>query len=150
MITQHTEVNTTCWTVHNILMVIQPNPSMKAEPWLPFSWIWKLVNYFVQIRLRFPWGASLLSSTLIFIFIFWRFWRWLILVVICLVPLLTLIKVETSSFIFLLGSGISGWTSNSSALYFSGFIHARYINFLKWWWDNTCFLGVPCMLRMNM
>ena len=35
------------------------------------------------------------------------------------------------NFIFLLGSGISGRTSNSSALYFSRSIHARYIDSLK-------------------
>ena len=35
------------------------------------------------------------------------------------------------NFIFLLGAGISDWNSNSSALYFSGFIHAYAIGFIK-------------------
>ena len=34
------------------------------------------------------------------------------------------------NFIFLLGPGIYGWASNSSALYFPGYIHAHDIAFL--------------------
>ena len=149
MITQHTEVNTKCWTVHKILLVIHTNPSMKAEPCVPFSWIWNLVNYFVQIRHRFPWGASLLSSTLLLFWVCggsgadsslscsiwchcWHLARW-----------------RQDQFFF---SRIWYFWLNFKFLrtIFSGFIHARYIDFLKSWWDNICFLGVPCMLRMNM
>ena len=38
---------------------------------------------------------------------------------------------DKSDFIFLLGAGISDWTSNSSELYFSGFIQEYAISFLK-------------------
>ena len=38
---------------------------------------------------------------------------------------------DKPNFIFLLGAGIYGWTSNSSALYFSVFIHARAIAFIN-------------------
>ena len=55
-----------------------------------------------------------------------------------------------SNLIFLLGAGIFGWTLNSSALYFSGFIHAHAIEFIKSLWDNIFFLGLPYMLWMNM
>ena len=38
---------------------------------------------------------------------------------------------DNSNFIFLLGDGISDWTSNPSALYFSGFTHTHDISFIK-------------------
>ena len=36
---------------------------------------------------------------------------------------------DKSNFIFLVGAEMSGWTSNSSALYFPGFIQAHAIAF---------------------
>ena len=38
---------------------------------------------------------------------------------------------DKSTFIFLMGAGISEWTSNYSELYFFEFIHAHAISFLK-------------------
>ena len=55
-----------------------------------------------------------------------------------------------SNFIFPIGSGIYGWTSNPSALYVYGFIHACAIEFKNSWWGRICFLGVPLMLLINM
>ena len=57
---------------------------------------------------------------------------------------------EKSNLIFVLGTGISDWNSNYSALYFPGFIHAHDMAFLKSQWDNLCFLGFQWTLWMHM
>ena len=46
------------------------------------------------------------------------------------------------NFIFLLGAGIYGCTSNSSALYFSIFIHAHDIAFLNH--DDVIYVSLEC------
>ena len=51
--------------MHNILPGLYPNPPMKDVPFLSFSWIWKMVNSFVQLKFNFPMRSQLLSSTLI-------------------------------------------------------------------------------------
>ena len=38
--------------MYNILMGLYPNPPMKAAPCPPFSWIWKVVNYLVSMKLK--------------------------------------------------------------------------------------------------
>ena len=61
MRTQHTQVNITCWKMHNILLGIYPNPPIKAAPCLPFSWICQVINYFVRIMVKVPMRCQVIS-----------------------------------------------------------------------------------------
>ena len=132
MITQHTQFNITCWKIHNTLLSIYPNPLIKSAPCLPFRWIYYVIKKNANWRYRSTWGARLLSSTLTFLegcdgynydpsfscSVWCHCWH--------------LKKDEDNcNFLFLLGARISDWTSNYSALYFLGFIHAHAITFLK-------------------
>ena len=58
--------------MHNILLSLYPNPPMKAAPCLPFSWIWKVVNYFVWLKFKFPMSGQVIVVNISFL---WRH-RW--------------------------------------------------------------------------
>ena len=52
--------------MQNILLSFYPNTHIKDAPFLPFSRIWKVINYFVQLKESSPLYARILSSTSIF------------------------------------------------------------------------------------
>ena len=73
MITQHTQVNITCWKIYNILLGLYSNPPMKAAPCFPFGLIWKAVNFFVQMKVKFPIGVQFIVIGITFLWGFWWF-----------------------------------------------------------------------------
>ena len=131
MIKQHTQIIITCWTIHNIIMGLNLNPPMKDAPFLPFRWIWKVVNYFVYLKVKVHLRDQVTFINVNFIWSLWQFWFWFILSILRLISLLTPRKMNTRPIFLLLGAEIYGRTSNSSALYFSGFIHAYTIDFIN-------------------
>ena len=90
----------TCWTIHNILLGIYPNPLMKDGPCLLFSWIWEVVNYFVRLKVKVPMRFQVIVININLIYRLCRFWFWFIIVMLCLKSLLTARKMKTSPILF--------------------------------------------------
>ena len=135
----------------NILLVLYPNPPMKAAPCLPFSWIWKVFNYFVWLKVKVPKRGQVIFINIYFLWRLCLLWFWFILLLIYLVSLLEPSKMNISTIsIFFLGSGIYGWTSKYYSLHFSVFIHAHTIAFIKPWCNHIFLIGVLSMLLIHM
>ena len=47
-------------------MGIYPNPSMKAMPRLPFSWICMVVNYLVYLKVKVPMSGQIIVIIIYF------------------------------------------------------------------------------------
>ena len=52
--------------MHNILLGIYLNPPMKYSPWLTFSWIWKVVNYFAWLKVKVPMSGQVIFINIYF------------------------------------------------------------------------------------
>ena len=134
--------------MHNILMGIYPNPHMKDETCLPFSWIWKVVNYFVWIKVNVTMSSQVVVINIFFFggsdadsYLSWSVWchcwhraRW--------------IQVQ-----FYFSYRIwDVWLKFKllCTIYFRIYPCTWY-RLSKSWWGNPCFLGVSAvMLWMNM
>ena len=136
--------------MNKILMVIYINPHMKAAPCLNFSWNWKVVAYFVWLEVKVPMSGHVIIINIYFL---WRLWRclcWFILVIICLMSLLTPIKMKTSPILFFFHD--LGFLAKLQIT-----LHCIFRIYPCTWywiskslWDNMCLIGVQCMLWMHM
>ena len=150
MTIQHTQANISCWKINNTRMGIYAKPHMKSSYSLPFNWIWNAVNYFAWLKVKVPMRGKVTAINISFF-------------IGCIVSdsyytchdmsgVISDTKKYEERFncIFLIGDRNSGWTSKFSALYFSNFVHAHAVSFLKSRWYNLCFIWVPWMLLMNI
>ena len=139
-----------CCKMHNILLGIHHNPHMKAAPCLPFSWIWKEVNYFVWLEVNVPMSGQVIVDNIHFLWgcggsdsdssLFYSFWchcwhraRW------------GQVRLSFSYRIWDI------WL-NFKFLCTVFFCIRPFTCYClsKSWWDNLCVLGVPCILWMNV
>ena len=134
--------------MHNILLGLYTNPPMKAVPCLPFSWIWNVVNYFVWLKVNVPMSGQVIFINISFLWRLGRFWCWFILVIICLMSLLTPIKMKTSPILFFFHD--LGFLAKLQIT-----LHCIFRIYPCTWywiskslWDNMCLIGVQCMLWM--
>ena len=95
--------------MHNILLGLYPNPSTKAAPYLPLSWIWKVVNYFVWLKVNVPMSGQVIVINIYFLL---GVAAVIMLIHTCRalygVILGTKQYEDKSIFIFLIGAGIYG------------------------------------------
>ena len=120
-------MNIECFTVYIILMSVTPNPPMKAEPCLLFSWIWKVVNYFFQLKVKF----QVIITNINFLWGLCSFTCWFVFVIIFLVTLLEPSKMKTSPIYFSSRSWYFWLNFNFSCTVFPLFIHSHAIAFLN-------------------
>ena len=97
---QHAQVNITCCKMHSILLGVYPNSPMKDSPCLLFRLIWKVVNYFFQLKVKFPIRGQVIFINVDFLWRLWLFLFWFVLIMLFVVLLLTSIKINTSSIFF--------------------------------------------------
>ena len=151
MITQHKQVKIACWTIYKILLSIHLKPPINVILCLPFRWICMVFKYFFLDEGKGPHEELGYCNQ--------DYFYLEVLAVIVLIHTCHALSglifdteqdEDKSNLLFLLGDEIYDWNLNYSALYFSGVILVYAIEFLKSWWDNLCFLGVPCVLCMYM
>ena len=139
-----------CWTMHKILLGLYPNPHMKSAPCLTFSWICKVVNYFVWLKLKVPMSGQVIVIEIYLFWYSWWLWCWFILVVIYIVSLLAPIKIKINKIYFPYRRWDIWINFKFLCTVFFHIYPCTCYCLSKSWWDNLCFLGVPCMLWMHM
>ena len=136
--------------MHNIHMGLYPNSPMKSAPCLPFIWIWKVVNYFVWLKVNFSMSGQVIVINIYFLWRLWRFWCWFILVILCLASFLTPSKIKTSPFYFPSISWDLWLNFKLLCNLFLQIYSCTWYCLSKSYWYDLCLLGLPCILWIHM